>query len=191
MKLNKFKKLIMISASVLAIAPVATVSAVQTNTQTVQATKRHQYIVLTKKVRFFDNTSQGFWGAYHPGMIMDLTQYVKIGKDKYNDPSYSRTFRIKRNSYKYFGSYKSARRFSRKHYKKYWHEQWLESHPEVEFKIEQKKEKRAQEKANKEWLKELKKQSEDYSKQIDKEREQADKQWNDYINSGNIEDGLE
>lgn len=125
MKLNKFKKMLMVTGAVIAIAPVATVTAVSSsaNTQTVQAKRRARYRILTKRIKTKNSWTYAHY--YIPaGQIYDLNLYENIGKNryayKYNDSLsyYVRTFT--RQNTKSFNSYAKAKAYSRKHFPEIW-----------------------------------------------------------------------
>ena len=122
MKLNKFKKLIMIGASVLAIAPVATVSAMNANTNTVQARIRYAkgWRVLTKMTdpnvySFIKNPT-----VLPAGTVFDMHQYEVVGNHKYKtitvDINYWMTITLNKKNSKWFKSKKAAYAYSQKHF---------------------------------------------------------------------------
>ena len=128
MKINRFKKAIMLCGAVIAIAPVATVTAVNSNlnTQTVQASRYPRknlkgYFVLTKMVKpkSYSFISNGVT-VYQAGDVINLRDMQETAKNRYEDTYDNIAFHFviylnKKNS-KYFKSRKKAYTYSKKHF---------------------------------------------------------------------------
>ena len=128
MKINRFKKAIMLCGAVIAIAPVATVTAVNSNlnTQTVQASRYPRknlkgYFVLTKMVKpkSYSFISNGVT-VYQAGDVINLRDMQETAKNRYEDTYDNIAFHFviylnKKNS-KYFRSRKNAYAYAKKHF---------------------------------------------------------------------------
>ena len=128
MKINRFKKAIMLCGAVIAIAPVATVTAVNSNlnTQTVQASRYPRknlkgYFVLTKMVKpkSYSFISNGVT-VYQAGDVINLRDMQETAKNRYEDTYDNIAFHFviylnKKNS-KYFRSRKKAYAYAKKHF---------------------------------------------------------------------------
>lgn len=127
MKINRFKKAIMLCGAVIAIAPIATITAVNTtNTQTVQAShypRKHLkgYRVLTKMVKpnsFLYITSAS--DLFPAGTVFSLHDMQETRKnryeDTYDDLAYHLVIYFTKKNSKYFRSKKKAYAYSKKHF---------------------------------------------------------------------------
>lgn len=191
MKLNKFKKMIMIGGAILAITPVAIISTAQTNLQTVQASiPRNTYYVLTKPMKSYDYgrvnyTTKKPYIHFDAGtiMIINPNSVMYMGHGNYDDVTNQRRYKLTKSNSKRFTSFKRAKAYSKKHFKKFWHEIYIENNPKIQAKLEKQREKKAQEKYNRERDEALAEQRKEWEKDAD----EADREWNNYINGGSVE----
>lgn len=123
MKLNKFKKLIMISASVLAIAPVATVSAMNANTNTVQARIRRAkgWRVLTKMTDPNVYSFIKIASVVPAGSVFCMHNYEVLGNNKYKTITYGditcwMIIKLDKHNSKWFKSKKQAYAYAHKYF---------------------------------------------------------------------------